>query len=60
MAITTTVLEQSGEDRVSNVLKWVLFGVAIGSFVLLGWATNVTYQTAPPQPDRFLAPDHPC
>jgi nitric oxide reductase subunit B len=45
------------EDRVSNVLKWVLFAVAIGTFALLGWATAVTYETAPPQNSRFLAPD---
>src|SRR5215471_15765334 len=57
MAITTIALEQSAEDRVSNVLKWVLFTIAICTFALLGWATDVTYQTAPPQPERFLAPD---
>ncbi|HYZ40503.1 MAG TPA: hypothetical protein VE687_07740 [Stellaceae bacterium] len=57
MTITTIALEQSAEDRVSNVLKWVLFAIAIVTFGLLGWATDVTYRTAPPQPDRFLAPD---
>src|SRR5690348_12935024 len=46
-----------GEDAVSNVLKWVLLGVAIFTFALLGWATAVTYQTAPPQPDRFITAD---
>ncbi|HEU0155884.1 MAG TPA: cbb3-type cytochrome c oxidase subunit I [Stellaceae bacterium] len=45
------------EDAVSNVLKWVLLAVAIGTFGILGWATGVTYRTAPPQPERFLAPD---
>jgi nitric oxide reductase subunit B len=46
-----------GEDRIDNILKWVLFGVAVVSFGLLAWATDVTYRTAPPQPDRFIAPD---
>jgi nitric oxide reductase subunit B len=58
MAITTIAIEQRSEDRVSNVLKWVPLGIAIGSFILLGWATDITYRTAPPQPDRFLAPDN--
>jgi nitric oxide reductase subunit B len=25
------------------------------TFALLAWATGVTYQTAPPQPNRFVA-----
>jgi nitric oxide reductase subunit B len=45
------------EDRVSNVLKWVLLATAIITFALLAWATDVTYRTTPPQPDRFTAPD---
>ena len=45
------------EDSVSNVLKWVLLIVAIATFALLAWATTVTYRTAPPQPDRFIAAD---
>jgi nitric oxide reductase subunit B len=57
MVSETRIIGASSEDRVSNVLKWVLFGVAIGTFGLLAWATDVTYRTAPPQPDRFLAPD---
>ena len=28
------------EDPVSNVLKWILLAVAIGSFALFAWATN--------------------
>jgi len=43
------------EDPVSNVLKWVLLVVAIATFGLLAWATTVTYRTAPPQPNRFVA-----
>jgi len=40
-------------DPVSNVLKWILLAVAILTFALLGAATVVTYNRAPPQPDRF-------
>jgi nitric oxide reductase subunit B len=43
-------------DPVSNVLKWVLLAVAVLSFALMGWATKVTYDRAPPQPDRFVLP----
>ena len=41
-------------DPVSNVLKWILLLVAIVTFALMGWATVVTYERAPPQPDRFV------
>lgn len=41
-------------DPVSNVLKWILLAVAVISFALLGWATVLTYERAPPQPDRFV------
>jgi nitric oxide reductase subunit B len=41
-------------DPVSNVLKWILLAVAVVSFALMGWATAVTYDRAPPQPDRFV------
>ena len=54
MGISTSVLQRLEEDRVSNVLKWVLLGIAIVTFALLGWATDITYRTAPPQPDHFL------
>jgi len=43
-----------GEDPVSNVLKWILLVVAIGSFGLFAWATVLTYERAPPQPERFV------
>src|SRR5947208_12169635 len=43
------------KDPVSNVLKWVLLGVAVGSFALFAWATVLTYERAAPQPDRFVA-----
>jgi len=44
------------EDPVSNVLKWTLLAVAVLTFALLGWATAVTYRTAPPQPERLVTP----
>ena len=41
-------------DRVSNVLKWILLAVAVVSFALFAWATVLTYERAPPQPDRLV------
>ncbi len=55
-SIPATPRATSG-DRISNVLKWVLLATAVATFGLLAWATDVTYRTAPPQPDRFLAAD---
>ncbi len=46
----------SREDRVSNILKWVLLAVAVITFIVFFWATVVTYQQAPPQPERFADP----
>jgi nitric oxide reductase subunit B len=43
-----------GEDRVSNILKWFLLATAIICFGLLGWATVLTYEKAPPFPDSFV------
>jgi nitric oxide reductase subunit B len=57
MAVSTQTLDRLGGDRVSDVLKWVLLATAVATFGLLAWATDVTYRTAPPQPDRFLAPE---
>ena len=34
------------EDPVSNVLKWILLAVAVGSFALFAWATVLTYERA--------------
>lgn len=42
-------------DPVSNVLKWVLLAVAVICFGLFAWATVVTYDRAPPQPERLVA-----
>ena len=41
-------------DPVSNVLKWILLAVAVVSFALFAWATVLTYERAPPQPERFV------
>lgn len=57
MTSTTIPIDRSAEDAVSNILKWVLLLVAIGTFAGLGWATWETYRAAPPQPDRYVAAD---
>jgi nitric oxide reductase subunit B len=57
MNLPTARVDGATRDPVSNVLKWVLLLVAILSFGLLGWATFVTYRTAPPQPKRFVTAD---
>lgn len=44
----------AGVDPVSNVLKWILLLVAVGSFALFAWATVRTYERAPPQPERLV------
>ncbi|HEV2100495.1 MAG TPA: cbb3-type cytochrome c oxidase subunit I [Stellaceae bacterium] len=43
------------EDPVSNVLKWILLAVAVATFAILAWTTDVTYRESPPIPDRFAA-----
>ena len=45
------------EDPVSNVLKWILLAVAVVTFAVLGWTTRVTYQGAPPLPERVIGED---
>jgi nitric oxide reductase subunit B len=42
------------EDKVSNVLKWVLLAVGVVSFTILVWAAKITYSTVPPRPDAFF------
>ena len=54
MAIETEMTFRPLEDPVSNVLKWILLAVAVGSFALFAWATVLTYERAAPQPDRFV------
>jgi nitric oxide reductase subunit B len=53
MTLDAARLGRTVEDPVSNVLKWVLLAVAIVTFAIMAWATVATYQTAPPQPERF-------
>lgn len=48
-----TSLTEPSVDSVSDILKWVLLVTAIGCFALLGWATILTYEKAPPQPQVF-------
>ncbi len=50
-------LDRPTEDPVANVLKWILLAVAVGTFAILGWTTDLTYKAAPPFPDRFVASD---
>src|SRR5690242_21261012 len=55
MTMNVAVSGRPPEDPVSNVLKWILLAVALGSFALFAWATVLTYERAAPQPDRFVA-----
>jgi nitric oxide reductase subunit B len=57
MGTDASAVDQPTVDPVSNILKWVLLLVAIGTFACLGWATWQTYSAAPPQPDRYVALD---
>jgi nitric oxide reductase subunit B len=54
MALHPASTHSVAEDRVGNILKWVLLAVAIVTFALLGWTTVLTYEQAPPLPDRFV------
>ncbi len=54
MSMTAEAHHPLTEDPVSNVLKWILLVVAVLTFALMGWATAVTYERSPPQPDRFV------
>ena len=56
MTMEAERIDQPTEDPVSNVLKWVLLVVAVVSFAILGWTTKLTYEAAPPFPDRFVTP----
>src|SRR6185437_7314653 len=57
MSADISTIDRPADDPVSNVLKWVLLVVAIACFAGLGWMTVLTYRTAPPFPDRFVAVD---
>ena len=54
MIDSAVVHPRIAEDPVSNVLKWILLAVAVGSFALFAWATVLTYERAAPQPDRYV------
>jgi hypothetical protein len=54
MTTALRVAPEPARDPVSNVLKWLLLGVAILCFALFAWATKITYDRAP-QPDRASA-----
>ncbi len=54
MTIEAARIDQPAADPVSNVLKWILLVVAVASFAILGWTTKLTYEAAPPLPDRFV------
>ena len=57
MTMDAERIDQPTNDRVSNVLKWVLLVIAVASFAILGWTTKLTYESAPPFPDRFVTAD---
>ena len=57
MTMEAERIDQPTKDPVSNVLKWVLLVVAVASFAILGWTTKLTYEAAPPFPDRFVTSD---
>ena len=54
MSTQETVASHQTNDPVSNILKWVLLIVAVSCFAVLGWTTKLTYDAAPPFPDRFV------
>jgi nitric oxide reductase subunit B len=53
MTLDAERVDRPTDDPVSEVLKWVLLAVAILTFGLMAWATVVTYETAPPEPERL-------
>jgi nitric oxide reductase subunit B len=57
MGMDADAVDRLTADPVSNILKWVLLLVAIGTFAGLGWATWETYRAAPLQPDRYVTAD---
>ncbi|HEY7576607.1 MAG TPA: hypothetical protein VH855_03340, partial [Acetobacteraceae bacterium] len=54
MSQTSSISPSALSDPVSDVLKWILLAVAVLTFGLMGWATYLTYERAPPQPERFV------
>ena len=56
MTMEAERIDQPTTDPVSDVLKWILLGVAIASFAIFGWTTKLTYDAAPPSPAGPLPP----
>ncbi|MBV9251947.1 MAG: cbb3-type cytochrome c oxidase subunit I [Acetobacteraceae bacterium] len=56
MSQSSRALNPASVDPVSNVLKWILLAVAVISFGLFAWATVITYERAPPQPESLVTP----
>ncbi|HEV2702773.1 MAG TPA: cbb3-type cytochrome c oxidase subunit I [Steroidobacteraceae bacterium] len=54
MASQSETLSLASHDPVSDVLKWILLAVAVATFAVLAWTIGVTYEAAPPFPDRFI------
>ncbi len=57
MSLQSATSSPVTEDKISNILKWVLLAVAIVTFAMLAWTTVLTYRQAPPQPDSFVGPN---
>ena len=55
MSISAPVVGPVLHDPVSNVLKWMLLTVGVVCFLIMAWATVITYRTVPPQPDRYIS-----
>ena len=51
--MATRELSDPSVDPIRDILKWILLTVAVICFSLLGWATVLTYQKAPPHPQAF-------
>lgn len=43
-------------DKLSQLLKWILFFVATTTLAALAYGTWITYQYVPPQPEQILGP----
>ena len=54
MSTDVAVAPDQVSDPVSNVLKWILLAVGVACFAVLGWTTKLTYDAAPPFPERFV------
>ena len=57
MATGVDAVDRIAEDPVSNVLKWILLAVAIAPSRCSAGRPDLTYEAAPPFPDRFVSAD---